>query len=218
MTCISCKRIIAVPLFEWVIILFILGLALLWSSCNDGPLRTLPIYGPTNEETKASHHVQPFSLIDQNGDTVTNHTFDGKIYVADFFFTTCRSICPVMSTQMERVAAKYASNPEVLLISHTVNPEYDTPAVLKEYADMHHAVSGKWFFVTGDKKHIYDLARTSYLSIASKGDGGPDDFIHTQNFALVDKDKRIRGYYDGTDSTDVNRLLTDIDLLLQEKK
>ncbi len=218
MTCISCKRIIAVPLFEWVIILFILGLTLLWSSCNDGPLRTLPIYGPTNEETKASHHVQPFSLIDQNGDTVTNHTFDGKIYVADFFFTTCRSICPVMSTQMERVAEKYANNPNVLIISHSVNPEYDTPSVLKEYADMHHAVSGKWFFVTGDKKHIYDLARTSYLSIASKGDGGPDDFIHTQNFALVDKDKRIRGYYDGTDSTDVNRLLTDIDLLLQEKK
>lgn len=177
-----------------------------------------PFMGPTNEETKASHHVQPFSLIDQDGDTITNHTFDGKIYVADFFFTTCRSICPVMSTQMERVAEKYANNPNVLIISHSVNPEYDTPAVLKEYADMHHAVSGKWFFVTGDKKQIYDLARTSYLSIASKGDGGPDDFIHTQNFALVDKDKRIRGYYDGTDSTDVNRLLTDIDLLLQENK
>ncbi|MBS1764170.1 MAG: SCO family protein [Bacteroidetes bacterium] len=203
---------------EWVIILFLLALSFLWTSCNDGPLRTLPIYGPTNEETKASHHVSPFSLIDQNGDTITNHTFDGKIYVADFFFTTCRSICPVMSTQMERVAAKYANNPNVLIISHSVNPEYDTPAVLKEYANMHHAVSGKWFFVTGDKKQIYDLARTSYLSIASKGDGGPDDFIHTQNFALVDKEKRLRGYYDGTDSTDVSRLLTDIDLLLQENK
>ncbi len=218
MSCISCKRLWAVPAMEWVIILFLLALSFLWTSCNDGPLRTLPIYGPTNEETKASHHVSPFSLIDQNGDTITNHTFDGKIYVADFFFTTCRSICPVMSTQMERVAAKYANNPNVLIISHSVNPEYDTPAVLKEYANMHHAVSGKWFFVTGDKKQIYDLARTSYLSIASKGDGGPDDFIHTQNFALVDKEKRLRGYYDGTDSTDVSRLLTDIDLLLQENK
>src|SRR5690606_4277861 len=120
--------------------------------------------------------------------------FQAEDGIRDFHVTGVQTCALPISTQMERVAEKYANNPNVLIISHSVNPEYDTPAVLKEYADMHHAVSGKWFFVTGDKKQIYDLARTSYLSIASKGDGGPDDFIHTQNFALVDKDKRIRGY------------------------
>ncbi len=196
----------------------VLVTAVLISSCvEDKPLRTLPIYGPVDEQTKANHKVAGFSLINQDGKTVTQKDFENKIYVADFFFTTCPSICPKMSTQMERVCQKFADENTVAFLSHTVNPDADTPEVLKQYADKHHASSGKWNFVTGDKKQIYDLARYSYLVDASVGDGGENDFVHTQNFALVDKHKRIRGYYDGTDSTEVNKLMDDIAVLLYEK-
>ncbi len=212
-------KIWTIPALEWIIILFVLTLTFLWSSCNDEkPLRSLPIYGPMDEETKANHKIASFQLINQDGKTITDQDFNGKIYVADFFFTTCKSICPIMTTQMERVYETYKKNPDVMFISHSVNPEFDTPEILKEYADNHHADALKWMFVTGDKKQIYDLARTSYLVSATQGDGGSDDFVHTQNFALVDKDKRIRGYYDGTDSTDINRLLTEITMLLKENK
>lgn len=188
------------------------------ASCMDErPLRVLPIYGPVDEQTKANHKIADFSFINQDSKTVTQKDFDNKIYVADFFFTTCPSICPKMSTQMERVYKKFEDNPEVAFLSHTVNPQNDTPEVLKEYAVKHHANSSKWSFVTGDKKQIYDLARNSYLVDASVGDGGENDFVHTQNFALVDKQKRIRGYYDGTDSTEVNNLIIDITILLKEK-
>ena len=213
------KKIWTIPALEWLIITLLFASGLLIASCNeDRPLRTLPVYGPNDEQNKSNHKIQPFVLTDQDGNTVTEKTFDGKIYVADFFFTTCKSICPVMSTQMQRVYNHYAQNPDVLFISHSVNPEYDTPAILKEYAIKHQAITEKWHFVTGDRKQIYELARGSYLATASQGDGGPDDFVHTQNFALIDKEKRIRGYYDGTDSTDVNRLITEIDLLLKEYK
>ena len=117
---------------------------------------------------------------------------------------------------MERVNEKFKDEPTVMFLSHSVNPEFDTPDILKEYAEHHHADANRWHFVTGDKKQIYDLARQSYLVIATAGDGGPDDFVHTQNFALVDKQKRIRGYYDGTDSTEVNKLIDDITILLKE--
>lgn len=219
MSCISCKKLWSIPALEWLLILITITLGLLWTSCNeDRPLRTLPVYGMQDEQNKSNHTIAPFSFIDQNGDTVTDKDYSNKVYVTDFFFTTCRSICPVMTTQMQRVFEHYKSNPDVMFLSYSVNPEYDTPAVLKEYADKHHADAKKWHFVTGDKQKIYDLARISYLVTATKGDGGPDDFVHTQNFALIDKEKRIRGYYDGTDSTDVNKLITEIDLLLREYK
>ncbi len=117
---------------------------------------------------------------------------------------------------MERVVKKYKGNVEVKFLSHTVDPETDTVAQLKRYADLHKADSKQWMLVTGDKKELYDIARTGYLLDASEGDGGPDDFIHTQNFALIDKDKRIRGYYDGTNTIEVDQLIKDIDLLLAE--
>jgi protein SCO1/2 len=189
---------------------------------NDKPLRYLPIYGEKSYEAKNGktdttfHTVQNFSFTNQDGETVTQSNFDGSVYVADFFFTTCHSICPIMSTQMERIAAKYKGNAEVKFLSHTVDPEIDTVEQLKRYAIKHNADTKQWMFVTGDKKALYDIARVSYMLDASQGDGGPDDFIHTQNFALVDKDKRIRGYYDGTDTTQMNQLIKDIDLLLSE--
>jgi protein SCO1 len=189
---------------------------------NAKPIRYLAIFGPKSYESKNGkvdttyHTVQDFKFTDQDGKTVTQKDLDGSVYVADFFFTTCHSICPVMSTQMERIYTKYKDNPEVKFISHTVDPEIDTVQQLKAYALKHNADSRKWLFVTGDKKQLYDIARTGYFLDAQQGDGGPDDFIHTQNFALVDKDKRIRGYYNGTDSTEVDQLMKDIELLLKE--
>ena len=186
------------------------------------PIRYLPIYGQKNYESKNGktdttyHTVGDFSFINQDGQTVTQKTLQNSVYVTDFFFTTCHTICPVMSTQMERVAEKYKGNPEVKFVSHTVDPDIDTVEQLKRYAIQHNADASQWMLVTGDKKALYDIARTSYLLDASQGDGGPDDFIHTQNFALIDKDKRIRGYYDGTDTSDVSRLIKDIELLLGE--
>lgn len=186
------------------------------------PLRYLPIYGEKSYENKNGktdtvfHTVKDFSFYNQDGETVSQKNFDSSVYVTDFFFTTCHSICPVMSTQMERIAAKFKGNAEVKFLSHTVDPEIDTVEQLKRYAVQHNADTKQWMFVTGDKKALYDIARESYMLDASQGDGGPDDFIHTQNFALVDKDKRIRGYYDGTDSTQMNQLMKDIDLLLSE--
>lgn len=189
---------------------------------NQKPLRYLPIFGEKSYESKNGktdttyHSIQNFSFINQDGKTVTEKDFNGSVYVTDFFFTTCHSICPIMSTQMERVASHFKGNAEVKFLSHTVDPEIDTVEQLKSYAIKHNADSKQWMFVTGEKKALYDIARTSYLLDASEGNGGPDDFIHTQNFALIDKDKHIRGYYDGTDSTQMNQLIKDIELLLAE--
>ena len=118
---------------------------------------------------------------------------------------------------MQRIAEHFKGNKEVKFLSHTVDPETDTVEQLKRYAIQHKADAKQWMLVTGDKKALYDVARTSYLLDAEKGDGGQDDFIHTQNFALIDKDKRIRGYYDGTNTTEMNQLIKDIDLLLAEE-
>lgn len=189
---------------------------------NDKPLRYLEIFGPRVYESKNGktdtvyHTVQDFSFTNQDGRTVTQKDLDGSVYVTDFFFTTCHTICPVMSTQMERIYTKFKGNPEVKFLSHTVDPEIDTLEQLRSYALKHNADSKQWVFVTGDKKQLYDIARTGYFLDAQQGDGGPDDFIHTQNFALIDKDKRIRGYYNGIDSTEVDQLMEDIDLLLKE--
>ncbi|MBA3705007.1 MAG: SCO family protein [Bacteroidetes bacterium] len=189
---------------------------------SNKPIRYLPIFGEKSYESKNGktdtvyHSIQNFSFINQDGQTVTQKDFDGSIYVTDFFFTTCHSICPIMSSQMERVNIKFNDNTEVKFLSHTVDPEIDTVQQLKAYAIKHNADAKQWMFVTGDKKALYEIARTGYLLNAEQGDGGPDDFIHTQNFALIDKEKRIRGFYDGTDSTEINQLIKDIDLLLKE--
>lgn len=189
---------------------------------NQKPLRYLPIFGNKTYESKNGktdttyHTIQNFSFINQDGKTITEKDFEGSVYVTDFFFTTCHSICPIMSTQMERVAANFKGNSEVKFLSHTVDPEIDTVEQLKSYALKHNANVKQWMFVTGEKQSLYEIARTGYLLDASEGNGGPDDFIHTQNFALIDKNKHIRGYYDGTDSTQMNQLIKDIDLLLAE--
>ena len=183
------------------------------------PIRFLPYYGQkifSNKQDTVYHTIPNFEFIDQSGNKVTQETVKNKIYVTDYFFTTCHTICPIMSNQMERVANTFKGNADIMFLSHTVNPEDDSVSVLNEYAIKHHANKSQWLFLTGNKKALYSLARKGYLLNAEEGDGGEDDFIHTQNFALIDKEKHIRGFYDGTDSTEVNRLIIDIQLLLDE--
>jgi protein SCO1/2 len=163
------------------------------------------------------HTVAPFSFTNQDGKILTDKDYEGKIYVVDYFFTTCKTICPKMTTELIRVQDKFAyTKGLVQILSHTVDPENDSVPVLKSYADMVHAKTETWNFVTGDKKQLYDMARTSYLLNAMEGDGGPDDFIHSELFVLVDKDKHIRGIYDGTNIKAVNNLIDDIKVLIAE--
>jgi protein SCO1/2 len=163
------------------------------------------------------HSIPSFKFVNQDGDTISDKTYEGKIYVADYFFTTCQSICPKMATELQRVQEKFAyTNGMVQILSHTVNPENDSIPVLKAYSQMVHADTKMWNFVTGDKKQLYDIARNGYLVNAMQGDGGKDDFIHSELFVLVDKEKHIRGIYDGTDIKAINSLLDDIKVLIAE--
>jgi protein SCO1/2 len=185
------------------------------------PAKTLPYFGEKTIGAKGDsliHSVMDFSLINQEGKTITQKDLQGKIYVADYFFANCKSICPKMSTQLERVQQRFKNQSDFMILSHSVDPLRDSVAALAKYAQLHGADSKKWYFLTGDKKQLYDLARHSYLVVATQGDGGADDFVHTEQFALIDKEKHIRGFYDGTDSLAVNRLMVDIDQLILSYK
>jgi protein SCO1 len=162
------------------------------------------------------HKIKPFKFVNQVCQVVTNETFKGKIYVADFFFTSCRTICPIMKTQMHRVYDSIENDPDVLIISHTIDPEYDTVGLLHDFADRLGVKSSKWHFVTGVKDSIYNVAQKSYFSIAVEDKSEPDGFIHSGAFLLVDKQQRIRGKYDGTKEEEVNRLMADIQKLKAE--
>jgi protein SCO1/2 len=186
------------------------------------PKETLPIYQPAQVNAKlvdASiaykikyHTISDFSLINQNGDTITEAFYDDKIYVADFFFTTCQSICPIMTKNMKEVQDKLINDKEILLLSHSVTPEIDSVEQLKRYAILNQINDDKWNLVTGDKKQIYNLARKSYLAVEDDPLGNYD-MIHTENFMLIDKKKQIRGFYDGTLESEIIRLLDDIEIL-----
>ncbi len=164
------------------------------------------------------HRVGSFNLIDQDGNEVTENNFKDKIYVTDFFFVTCPTICPKMTKQMDRVYHEFEENNDISFLSHTVMPEADSVAVLKKYANEIGVSSDKWKFVTGDKPQIYNLARKTYFAAVTEGDGGINDFVHTENFVLVDKEKKLRGFYDGTSKKDVDRLIVDIYTLIEEYK
>lgn len=166
------------------------------------------------------HRIGDFSLLNQNGKTINLDEVKGKVFVAEYFFTTCQSICPKMTAQMTRVQKKFKGEEDFKILSFTVHPEYDTVEVMKAYAEKHNAVEGQWHFLTGDKDELYHLARNSFFVLkpaeaANLGDAG-SDFIHTNNFVLVDQQLRIRGYYDGTSITEVNELMEDIQILLNE--
>jgi protein SCO1/2 len=181
-------------------------------SCIEKKESPLPIYGERDVENGDTvyHKIGPFKFVNQDSQVVTNETFKGKIYVADFFFTSCRTICPIMKTQMHRVYDSIQNDPEVLILSHTIDPEYDTVALLHDFADRLGVRTEKWHFVTGEKDSIYNVAQKSYFSIAVEDKSEPDGFIHSGAFLLVDKEQRIRGKYDGTKEEEVNRLMGDI--------
>ena len=184
------------------------------------PKQILPVYQPAMIDpklvdesiqfVKKYHTIAPFTMTNQNGQTITEKDYENKVYVADFFFTTCPSICPIMTKNMfslqEKLKTKY---PEVKLLSYSVTPEIDTIEQLKRYAIENKVDDKIWNLVTGDKKEIYTLARKSYLVVQNDGNGGPHDMIHTENFVLIDKENRIRGYYDGTDINEMDRLITE---------
>ena len=169
----------------------------------------------TVQHVKKYHQIADFSLVNQLGDTITQDTFNNRIYVADFFFTTCATICPIMTEHMGLIQDRLRDDPSVLLLSHSVTPEIDTVAQLKKYAIEKGVISGKWHLVTGDKKEIYDLARKSYL-VAKDQPYSPYDLVHTENFVLVDPKRRIRGFYDGTDPEAIETLMRDIAILQKE--
>ena len=162
------------------------------------------------------HTIADFELTNQNGEKITNKNYKDKIYVADFFFTRCQTICINMAYNMGELQNLYKKDTEIMFLSHSVTPEIDSVTVLKEYADRKGVIDGKWNITTGAKKHIYELARKSYFAVLDEGNGDENDFIHTEQFVLVDKEKRIRGYYDGTEKEEMEKLKKDIVLLKEE--
>jgi protein SCO1/2 len=199
--------------------------ALIYNTLNV--YQPLPIYQPasvsaelvdsTLQYQKKYHKIGDFALLNQNGQTITQNNYKDKIYVADFFFTTCQTICPIMTDHMVKIQKEIVNDDEVMLLSHSVTPEIDTVAQLKRYAIKKGVNDKKWNLVTGDKKQIYDLARKSYLAVKDAEFGGPFDMVHTENFMLIDKKRQIRGFYDGTKAEDIDRLLSDISILKEEK-
>ena len=183
----------------------------------------LPIFTPSDLRSNlvhpslvgnTEHTVPDFSFIDQNGNTVTETTVKNKIYVVDFFFTSCPSICPIMTNNMLLIQEEFIQNNNIMLLSMSVTPEIDNVEVLKKYAIEKGVIDSKWNITTGSKKHIYELARKSYFAVLDQGDGGLQDFIHTPNFILVDTKKQIRGIYDGTVENEISRLIQDINILV----
>ena len=192
------------------------------------PEKKLPVYNPADVNPKLvdeslvhqrrNHKILDFKLLNQNGDTITYADYEGKIFVADFFFTRCLTICPVMTTNMGKLQEVFLNDDDVKFLSHSVTPVIDSVSVLKAYAETKGVIASKWNITTGPKPHIYELARKSYFAVLDEGDGGLQDFIHTENFVLVDKKRQIRGFYDGTNLEDINRLISDIQILKKESK
>jgi len=210
-------------LFYNRILVFILCLTSFMYSCGQSSEKQLPIYNPSDfnqtlvdkslHKSSKDHTVSDFNLINQNGKTVTQEDYQDKIYVADFFFTSCQGPCPIMAGNMAKVQETFVKNDDIMFLSLSVTPDIDSIPKLREYATQKGVIDSKWNVTTGEKKHIYELARKSYFAVEERGDGGLQDFIHTSNFILVDKKKRIRGVYDGTDTKEIKRLIKDINIL-----
>jgi protein SCO1/2 len=191
------------------------------------PKKKLPIFNPSdvNPELVDStvqhickyHTIADFKFTNQNGEMITQKNYEGKIYVADFFFTTCPTICPIMQDNMVEIQNAFKDVSEVMLLSHTVMPHIDSVPVLKKYALEKGVMDSKWNLVTGDKKDIFYIARKSYLAVKTETEGELYDMVHTENFILVDKQRRVRGFYDGTKKEEIKRLIGDIRFLLEEK-
>jgi len=216
--------------YKFLILGFILFSVLFLSIAYQflNPKKTLPIYNPsmvnselvdtTVQHITKYHAIADFSFTNQNGKTITQKDYEGKIYVADFFFTTCPTICPIMQDNMVEIQNAFKTNPKVMLLSHTVMPQIDSVPVLKKYALEKGVIDTKWNLVTGDKKDIFYIARKSYLAVKTDTAGELYDMVHTENFILVDEQRRVRGFYDGTKKEDIKRLIEDIHFLLGKNK
>ncbi len=217
--------------FDWLKLIFLglifcSGLVIGYFILKPEP--SLPIYSPSDLDPRLvqdslqrkgrNHRTLPFRLVNQNGETITEKNLEGKIFVADFFFTTCPGICKDMAVQKRRLQEVFKDDDQFVLVSHSVTPGQDSVPVMKKYAELQGAIPGKWELLTGDKPQIYKLARESYFAVLDEGGKGDEaDFIHTENFVLVDIQKRIRGFYDGTSEEDVDRLINDIKILKAEE-
>ncbi|MEB2777035.1 SCO family protein [Algoriphagus sp. D3-2-R+10] len=174
----------------------------------DNPFRECPIADTTQ------HYIPEFSFTNQEGEKVGREDMEGKVTIVDFFFTSCPSICPKMSAEMERVNDMFRDNDQIQIMSISIDPTYDTPEILKEYAEEHNADAGKWDFLTGGVQETYDLAKCGFIIPTVDGLGVPDDFVHSDKFVLVDELGRIRGYYSGTSREDVDLLMLETKVLL----
>ncbi len=212
---------------------FAIGMLIMISSCKDNKAKktsrveSLPYFNeatftphwltPGSQEEKEFHVIPNFTLINQLGDTITNKTFENKIYITDFFFTTCPGICPKMTANMSKLQKEFKDDSTILLLSHSVTPEYDSVPVLQEYAKEKQINPNKWHLVTGDRKQIYDLGRNYYFVEEDLGvEKNEDDFLHTENFLLIDKNKHIRGIYNGLNRASIAQLIIDVNTLKSE--
>lgn len=172
---------------------------------------------PGTKEEQTFHKIPDFKLINQLGDTVTQKTFEDKIYVTNFFFTICPGICPQLAESMIKIQEEFKNDDDVLLLSHSVMPSTDTVSVLREYATGQNAIDNKWHLVTGDKQEIYSLGRDQYFVENDLAEPkNIDDFLHTENFLLIDKNKHIRGIYNGLNRASIAQLIVDVKALRQE--
>ncbi|WP_366141944.1 SCO family protein [uncultured Aquimarina sp.] len=212
---------------------FAIGMLIMIGSCKDNKAKktsrveSLPYFNeatftphwltPGSQEEKEFHVIPNFTLINQLGDTITNKTFENKIYITDFFFTTCPGICPKMTANMSKLQKEFKDDSAILLLSHSVTPEYDSVPVLQEYAKEKQINPNKWHLVTGDRKQIYDLGRNYYFVEEDLGvEKNEDDFLHTENFLLIDKNKHIRGIYNGLNRASIAQLIIDVNTLKSE--
>lgn len=214
----------------FVLVIAVIAITLFYVNTTSKE-KYLPVYNPIDLSPDVvdssllrvgvGHKIGAFEFTNQNGKVISDKDLEGKIYVAEYFFTTCGTICPIMNKQMQRVQKAYAKRNDFKILSFTVDPETDNVAQMKKYATEHHVDDAQWWFLTGDKDKLYDLARKSFFVLKpaeaeNVGDAG-SDFIHTNNFVLIDKNKKIRGYYNGIDKQSVDSLIIDIETLFKEK-
>lgn len=214
----------SIPTLIFLVVFSVVGITVFYHLLKQDD--RLKIYNPVDVNPRLvdesilhvqkNHTIANFELLNQNGETITNKNYKDKIYIADFFFTRCQTICIAMAYNMSELQEFYKNDNDILFLSHSVTPVIDSVSVLKEYADRKGVIDGKWNVTTGSKKHIYELARKSYFAVLDEGNGDENDFIHTEQFVLIDKERRIRGFYDGTEKKDMEKLKKDLIFLKEE--
>ena len=214
----------SIPTLRFLIVFSIVGITVFYQLMSQE--ERLKIYNPIDinprlvdisvKNLKKNHTIADFELTNQNGKKITNKTYEGKIYIADFFFTRCQAICISMAYNMSELQEYYKNDADIMFLSHSVTPIIDSVSVLKDYAIKKGVIDEKWNITTGPKTHIYDLARKNYFAVLDEGNGDENDFIHTEQFVLIDKERRIRGFYDGTEKEDMKKIKKDLIILKRE--